>query len=80
MGGAPLPFHAPTDFLKKVIEDHDIDAVLANRLKKPVGFRNIAVHNYEAIDWAIMHAIARNHIRDFSDFAGTIGATLDKPN
>ena len=57
-----------------------IDKVLANRLKKAVGFRNIAVHNYEAIDWTIVHAIARNHLHDFFDFAGTIGATLDKPN
>ena len=30
---------------------------LAARMKKSVGFRNIAVHNYEAIDWAIVHAM-----------------------
>jgi len=23
------------------------------------------VHNYEAINWAIVHAIARNHLSDF---------------
>lgn len=46
-----------------------IDEKLAMRLKKAVGFRNIAVHNYEAIDWAIVHVIARDHLNDFADFA-----------
>jgi uncharacterized protein YutE (UPF0331/DUF86 family) len=31
---------------------------LAKQLKKAVGFRNIAVHHYEAIDWMIVHRIA----------------------
>jgi uncharacterized protein YutE (UPF0331/DUF86 family) len=38
---------------------------LARRLKKAVGFRNIAVHNYSTIDWAIVHAIATRHLGDF---------------
>ncbi|MBT9612758.1 MAG: DUF86 domain-containing protein [Burkholderiales bacterium] len=38
------------------------------RLKKFVGFRNIAVHNYQAIDWAIVHAICKNNIEDFKLF------------
>lgn len=42
---------------------------LALCLKKAVGFRNIAVHNYEAIDWAIVHTIASRHIDDFTEFA-----------
>lgn len=53
-----------------------IDEELAARLKKAVGFRNIAVHNYEAIDWAIVHAIARNHLVDFTDFARAIASRL----
>lgn len=46
-----------------------ISADLAVRMKKSVGFRNIAVHNYEAIDWAITHAVATRHIDDFAAFA-----------
>lgn len=42
---------------------------LAGRLKKAVGFRNIAVHNYAAINWYIVHSIAKDHLNDFSDFA-----------
>jgi len=42
---------------------------LAMQLKKAVGFRNIAVHNYEEIDWAIVHSIARDRLGDFTEFA-----------
>ena len=49
---------------------------LAARLKKAVGFRNIAVHNYEAIDWTIAHAIATRHIEDFTAFATRVAAWL----
>ena len=51
-----------------------ISAELAVRMKKTVGFRNIAVHNYEAIDWEITHAIATRHMRDFAEFASAVVA------
>ncbi len=51
---------------------------LAGQLKKAVGFRNIAVHNYEEIDWAIVHAIARNQIGDFTEFARVISSRLNE--
>ena len=38
-------------------------------MKKSVGFRNIAVHNYDAIDWHIVHSICRLHLGDFREFA-----------
>jgi uncharacterized protein YutE (UPF0331/DUF86 family) len=49
-----------------------ISAELAIRMKKAVGFRNIAVHNYEAIDWEITHAIASRHMSDFAAFAAAV--------
>ena len=42
---------------------------LASRLKKAIGFRNIAVHNYERIDWQIVFSILKFHLVDFSEFA-----------
>jgi uncharacterized protein YutE (UPF0331/DUF86 family) len=45
---------------------------LAGRLKKAVGFRNIAVHSYEAINWQIVHTIAKRHLDDFSEFAKAV--------
>lgn len=50
---------------------------LGMKLKKAVGFRNLAVHNYEAINWAIVHSIAVHHIGDFSEFAKIVVAKLD---
>ncbi len=49
-----------------------IDTELAVRMKKAVGFRNLAVHQYEAINWAIVHSIARYRLTDFAEFAKTI--------
>lgn len=56
-----------------VLADMDvISSELAMRMKKAVGFRNIAVHNYEAIDWQIAHAIATRHVDDFAAFAAAV--------
>ena len=49
-----------------------ISEELALRMKNAVGFRNIAVHNYEAINWQIVHAIATRHMGDFTDFARSV--------
>ncbi len=49
---------------------------VAQQLKKAVGFRNIAVHHYEEIDWAIVHGIALNHLSDFREFAKVIAVRL----
>ena len=45
---------------------------LASSLKKAVGFRDIAVHSCEAINWHIVHSIAKNHLADFSEFARVV--------
>ncbi|MGH8629614.1 MAG: type VII toxin-antitoxin system HepT family RNase toxin [Burkholderiales bacterium] len=45
---------------------------LALRLKKAVGFRNLAVHAYDSIDWGIVFAIATRHLGDFDDFAKAV--------
>ena len=42
-----------------------IDANLANSLMNMVGFRNIAVHDYQALDLNILEAILEKHIDDF---------------
>ncbi len=51
---------------------------LAHRMKKAVGFRNIAVHNYEVINWDIVFAICQKHLADFRDFAAAVNALLDR--
>ena len=54
-----------------------IQQELALNLKKALGFRNMAVHNYAAIDWRIVHDIAKNHLDAFSEFAKAIALTLN---
>ena len=51
---------------------------LASRLKKAVGFRNITVHNYENINWNIVHSIVKYHLADFSEFAKVVAMRLKK--
>jgi uncharacterized protein YutE (UPF0331/DUF86 family) len=46
-----------------------INTDLAQRMKSAVGFRNLAVHQYEAMDWLIVHAICTKHLEDFRTFA-----------
>ena len=55
-----------------------IDAALAARMKKAVGFRNIAVHAYDSIDWHIVFAIASGHLTDFRDFAAAVVVHMRK--
>ena len=45
---------------------------LASRMKKDVGFRNIAVHAYQRINWKIMYAIITSHLDDFRASADAI--------
>lgn len=41
---------------------------LANRLRKAVGFRNLAVHNYQCLDWNIVFSICTNELSAFEEF------------
>ncbi|NDU89923.1 MAG: DUF86 domain-containing protein [Ferrovum sp.] len=54
-----------------------LNSELASNLKKAVGFRNIAVHNYERINWAIVHNIVKYHLKDFSEFARVVAAKTE---
>jgi len=38
---------------------------IADKMKKSVGFRNIAVHNYDEVDMNLAYTIAKEHIEDF---------------
>jgi uncharacterized protein YutE (UPF0331/DUF86 family) len=51
-----------------------IDPDLGVRMRKMAGFRNIAVHAYQAIDPAVVEAIVANHLDDLRRFAAAIVA------
>lgn len=53
----------------KLLQDAGlIDAALAKTLMNMVGFRNIAVHDYQALELDILVAILEKHIDDFKKF------------
>lgn len=54
-----------------------IQATLALHMKKAVGFRNIAVHAYDAVDWRIVFAITAQDLADFRDFARVVAGRID---
>ena len=53
-----------------------ISSEVAERMKKAVGFRNTAVHNYQAIDWNIVFNICHNNLDDFKHYISEIDALL----
>lgn len=55
-----------------------LDPALSLRMKKAVGFRNIAVHAYDTIDWKIVFAIATDRLQDFAAFARAIASRLEE--
>lgn len=46
-----------------------LDPALSTRLKKMVGFRNIAVHDYQKLNLDIVQRILDEHIEDFRAFS-----------
>jgi len=49
-----------------------LEATLSRRMQAMVGFRNIAVHNYQEISLPILRSILDHHLSDFEAFARTI--------
>lgn len=57
----------------KVLRDAGLlEPTLAERLQKSVGFRNISVHEYRAIDWALVFDILHHHLENFDGFIRTV--------
>jgi len=53
-----------------------IDNKIAQQMMKMVGFRNIAIHDYQALDMEILKSILRNNLRDFEDYCRAVYAHL----
>jgi len=49
-----------------------IDAALAGSLKRMVGFRNIAVHEYQSLQLPITVSIIENHLDEFLRYSQTL--------
>ena len=53
-----------------VLEDNNIiTSEMAKKMRGMLGFRNIAVHEYQELDLDIIQSIIENHLQDLLDFA-----------
>ena len=52
-----------------------ISSDTCNTMKGTVGFRNVAVHNYEDINWDIVFSICTSSLSDFRQFAKEIDSS-----
>ncbi|MCR6545089.1 type VII toxin-antitoxin system HepT family RNase toxin [Dehalobacterium formicoaceticum] len=64
--GIPQSTKDVFDFLydNKIIDEH-----LAKSLKSMVGFRNIAVHDYQKMNLEIVQKVIENHLEDLLEFS-----------
>lgn len=61
---------------KKLAQNKLISQNTSENLSHAVGFRNIAVHQYEDLDCKIIYAIVTSHLDDFKSFAEEIGKIM----
>lgn len=49
-----------------------LDPALSERMKRMVGFRNIAVHDYQRLSLDVVLSIVRERLDDFTEFARVV--------
>lgn len=57
-------------------EERLIPDGLTKKLIKMVGFRNIIVHDYEKIDYAIVYDVLQNKLKDIENFSKNVSKKL----
>ncbi|MDQ6991285.1 MAG: DUF86 domain-containing protein [Mariprofundaceae bacterium] len=74
-----IPAPGTMDAMFEALVQHGyLDPELAERMRRSVGFRNIAVHNYEIIEWQLVYAICKYHLDDFACFGKAVYSALPK--
>ena len=53
-----------------------ISEALAQRMRAAVGFRNLAVHADQSIDWAIVHRLTYEGVDDLRSFAAAVARLI----
>ena len=48
-----------------------------DKMRKSVGYRNVAIHSYDDIDLTITYEIAKNHLQDFKSYIEEIMQKAD---
>jgi len=79
---ADSDMHAPgsmSESFEQLRKSGLLSDALAIRMKKAVGFRNIAVHAYQEINWEVVYSIITTRLSDFADFAKAVAVAADLP-
>ncbi|SEP80898.1 type VII toxin-antitoxin system HepT family RNase toxin [Nitrosomonas ureae] len=61
--------HSARDVFTLLAQARWIDLVLAEKLKRMVGFRNIAMHDYQALQLSITVAVIEKHLDEFLQYS-----------
>lgn len=56
------------DAFEVLAHNEIIDNEMLEKLKNMIGFRNIAVHNYQKLNLDILQKVTENNLDDFSEF------------
>lgn len=59
-------------------KNHIIDNALTIKMEHMVGFRNIAVHDYESINPEVLKSIVQHHLKDLEEFYTIIVNKVEK--
>jgi len=63
-----------------LLKDKDIiDAEIASRMEKMTGFRNIAIHNYQALNLDILKSILTRNLKDLEIFYTAVLTSFHLP-
>lgn len=54
-----------------------LEAALAKRLRRAVGFRNVLMHEYVEVDWKIVLRVATTDTKDLAAFGKAVVALLE---
>lgn len=73
--GEPAP-RTMGEAFDQLAEAGIISNAVRQSMRSAVGFRNVAVHSYRAIDWEIVHGITRERLDDFRAFAASVAAFI----
>ena len=60
------------DNFRLLLEGKIIHKKLARKMEGMVGFRNIAVHNYQSLNGEVLKSILSTHLADLEEFYATV--------
>ena len=66
-GGLGVP-QTSRDAFGLLVTSASLPADLGDRMQRMVGFRNVAVHDYQALSVPILKAVVADHLGDFEAF------------